>query len=731
MLQAIFVAFLVLIFCIVAIVVFFRMRAKRSGEPLVGGKGGKDAVASIDTFGVNTTLDDTPVGGTGPRTLGAGADTPNAKTSSSGHISDAVRSRFVAMGVLAAGIFGTLTAKLWSMQVLAASSYESQSEENKYSKVATPAPRGYIYDADGVAIVKNRSALTVLADADVADDHDVVQRLSTVLGIPYNVVRSRILDTSSGAQSQRVVASDARMRDVAFIAEHSDAFSGVTIQERSIRSYPYGALAAHVVGYTGSVSESSLANMPSNRSVQLGDDVGQSGVEATYDEVLAGEHGIRTVMADADGNVVSVVSETHPSRGSDVYLTIKAPVQYVAENALKELIAPSGIIGEGTGVAGAVVAMDVTDGSIVAMASYPTFNPETFIGGISQDTWDLYESADSYYPLLNRCISGTYPAASTFKSFTGLAALKYGFADTKKEWVCTGSWDGFGSGDIQKCWLESGHGPIDFHEGIVQSCDVVFYEIAYDFYYAGISQGGKLSDTALQEEVEKYGFGKTTGIDLSGEEGGRVPTPTWKAQHWADVPTEGVWRGGDLTNMVIGQGDVLVTPLQIAVAYGGIATGTMMKPHLLKEVRNSDSTTPAVVFSPQELATPDVDKDNLETVRDALHDVAAGSSNLVAAFNDAGVSLDDIACKTGTGEVAGKDDYAWFACYMPFDKPKYVCAVLIEQGGGGASAAGPIGAKIMGALKAYDAGELPDVGVVAASSGESVEYGGSSSGRTD
>ena len=357
MLQAIIVAILVLVLCVVGIVVFFRVRANRQGGPTVGGK---NSVASIDTFGVQTTLDDTPVGGTGPRTLGASSAEGHA-TSSSGHLSEAVKSRFAALAVFAAAVFGTLSAKLWSMQVLASSTYESQSESNRYSKVATPAPRGYIYDANGIAIVKNRTALTVLADSDVADDHDVVQRLSAVLGIPYNVVRSRILDTSSGAQSQRVVASDARMRDVAFIAEHSDAFSGVTIQERSIRSYPYGALASHVVGYTGSVTEDGLASMPANRDVELGDDVGQSGIESMYDEVLAGEHGIRTVMADADGNVVSVVSETQPSRGSDVYLTIKAPVQYVAETALKNLIAPDGVIGKGTGVAGAVVAMDATD----------------------------------------------------------------------------------------------------------------------------------------------------------------------------------------------------------------------------------------------------------------------------------------------------------------------------------------------------------------------------------
>ncbi len=725
MFQAILVSIAVIVIAALIAVVVFVVRGKVGGSASTVNKSPVDSVKSIDTFGVSTTLDDTPVG-SGPTTIGK-----QQGSVPSGKISDGVRSRFVAMGVLAATIFGALTAKLWSMQVLSSGSYQNRAVENKYSVIATPAPRGYIYDADGTAIVRNRSSLTVLADADVAEDHDVVQRLSTVLGIPYNVVRSRILDTSQGAQSQRLVANDARMRDIAFIAEHSDAFPGVTIQERSVRSYPYGALASHVVGYTGSISEDRLASMPANRDVELGDDVGQSGIESMYDEVLAGEHGKRTVMADADGNVVALVSETAPMRGSDVYLTIKAPVQYVAETALKDLIAPKGIIGEGTGVAGAIVVMDVTDGGILAMASYPTYNPTTFIGGISQDTWDLYSSQSSYYPLLNRCISGTYPAASTFKSFTGLAALKYGFADTKREWQCDGYWDGFHSGDIQKCWLSSGHGPIGFHEGIVQSCDVVFYEIAYNFFYAGRTQGGSISDTAMQEEVEKYGFGKLTGIDLSGEEAGRVPTPKWKQEHWVDVPTEGVWRGGDLTNMVIGQGDVLVTPLQVAVAYGGIATGTMMKPHLLKEVRNAGSQTPAVTYQPEEIATPDIDQEHLKIVREALHGVAAGSANLITAFEDVGIPLDAIACKTGTGEVAGKDDYAWFVCYMPYDKPKYVCAVLVEQGGGGAATAGPIGAQIMAALRDCDNGMPPDIAAIPASSGQSVEYKSSSSGRTD
>ena len=722
MVVAILVALIVVVVAVLAIVAFFMLRARGGNTRVTKSVFGK--VNSIDPTSVNTAL-----------TSEDASDVPathvqTAKTAS-GKISEKLESRFIAIGVLAAGIFGTLTARLFGMQVLGSSEYEESATENKYTTVSTPAPRGYIYDADGVVLVGNRTSLTVLSDADVIDDRDVMLRLSAVLGVPYNVVRTRLQDTSSGAQSQRVIASDARLRDVAFIAEHSDAFSGVTVQERAVRTYPYGALCSHVVGYTGTVSEDSLANMPSNRTVELGDDVGQSGIESIYDNYLAGEHGQRVVMADAEGNVVEVVSETPATRGSDVYLTIKAHAQYVAETALKELIAPNNIIGEGTGVAGAVVALDCTDGSILCMANYPTFSPATFIGGISQDTWDLYASEASYYPLLNRCISGTYPAASTFKSFTSLAALKYGFATDKTTWDCGGSWDGFGSGDIQKCWNAGGHGTLDLEGGIVNSCDIVFYEIAKDFYYAGTSQGGTISDTALQEEVLKYGFGQKTGIDLSGEEIGRVPTPEWKSAHWVDVPTAGMWMGGDMTNMIIGQGDVLVTPLQVAVAYGGIATGQLMKPHLLKEVRN-DTATAAVTFKPEVIATPDVKEDYLKLVRTALNGVAVNGT-FYDDFIDAGIDINKVACKTGTGEVAGKEDYAWFVCYYPLESPKYVVSVLIEQGGGGSATAGPIAARVLGAIVDNETGEDTSVGVVAASSGKSVEYGsgGSSSGRTD
>lgn len=718
MLAAIIAAIVAFVIAGILVAVFFSWRARKQNGAPPSRRPGRDTVTSIESVGIDSSLPES-------------ASRRVRSDTASGKVSEVVHPRFVAMGVLAAAIFGSLTAKLWSMQVLSSSQYESKAKRNKYSTVTTPAPRGLIYDSDGLALVTNRTVFTVLADAEVADDHDVVARLSAVLGLPFNIVRQRIQDQSSGAQSQRVVASDARLRDVAFIAEHSDAFAGVSVQERTVRTYPFGALAAHVLGYTGLVSSEEMENAPENRDIELGDTVGKSGVEAYYDNVLAGEHGLRRVVADSRGRVVEVESESPAQRGSDIVLTIKAPVQYIAELELANLIAPEGIIGEGHGVGGAVVAMDVTDGSILAMASYPTYAPETFTGGIAQEVWNLYSTEESYYPLLNRAVSGTYPAASTYKAFTSLAGLKYGFADSERKWDCTGAWDGYHSGDIQHCWNLYGHGELDLHEGIVVSCDVVFYEIAKDFFYAGVTAGGTISDTAMQEEIAKFGFGKQTGIDLSGEESGRIPTPEWKAVHWSDVPTEGQWRGGDLTNLVIGQGDVLVTPLQMAVAYGAVATGKLMRPHLLKEVRNT-ADEPAIVYEPKVVSVPEVEEKYYKLVRDALKEVSIWSSAVVNAFDDWGViDVYDIGSKTGTGEVAGKGDVAWYVCYYPSDDPKYLVATCIEQGGGGAQIAGPVGAHVLSAVVANANGDLPDAGWIAASSGKSVEYNAGGTSRQD
>lgn len=670
---------------------------------------------------IETVREDAPIarGAENPRVQSEKA--PNANPG------DSLKARFLAMGVLGVGIFGSLTAKLFSMQVVNSSVFATEADENAFSTVSTPAPRGYICDATGVPIVKNRPCLTVLADSDVADNRNTVARLSAVLGIPRNVVRQRIQDSSSGAQSQRIVASDVRMRDVAFISEHSDAFPGVTVETRTVRSYPYEALAAHVVGYTGTVAKEDLEVVQMGRSLEMGDDVGKSGIEAAYDSLLSGDHGERVVIADADGNVHEVVSETQPKKGSDVYLTIDAEVQYVADQALANLIAPkNGTIGTGTGVGGAVVAMDVTDGSILALSNYPTYSPETFIGGISQDDWDVYNTEESHTPLLNRAIAGRYPAASTYKAFTSLVGLELGLAGAADHWKCTGKWDGFHSGDIQMCWDHTGHGKLDLHGGIVHSCDVVFYEIAKDFFN-GVYNDKKFEPEQLRGILKRWRLDEPTGIDISGESSGVIPSPEWKQTAFADQPEEAVWRGGDQTNMMIGQGYVLVTPIEIAVAYGGIATGKIVKPHLLKEVRNAQGDV-VLSYTPEVVAEPEVNPEHLKYVRAGLRGVVTDNEDTAKLFPKSVKA----AGKTGTAEVAGKEDSAWFVCYAPYDDPKYVVATFIDEGGGGSATAAPIGAEVMNAIFSTrdKSGDLK-VGKVAASSGKSIKRGGSSGQRTD
>ena len=678
-------------------------------------------VQQLDTVGVGTSpLDGSPSGAGDVRvTRGQTAVKKPA---------DGLRSRFVALGLLATAVFGSLGAKLWSLQVLSSSDYSRDAEKNLYSTVSTPAPRGLICDAQGTPLVKNRSSQTVLADAEVADDRDVVRRLAAVLGVPAGVVRQRIQDASGGAQSQRVVADDVRLRDVAFISEHSDAFPGVAVETRTVREYPFGALAAHVLGYTGPPSEDELKAKLEGREIKATDTVGKSGVEAFYDGLISGDHGQRRVLADAAGRAVEVVSETQATKGSDVHLTIDARVQYVADKTLADLVAPDGVIGRGRGVAAAAVVMDVRDGAVMALSSFPTFDPANFTGGIPQEIWDLYTSEDSHEPLSNRVISGQYPAASTYKAFSSLAGLEYGFASPTSGWVCEGKWDGFGSGDVQMCWNHSGHGGLDLRGGIVHSCDVVFYEIAKAFFDHGPAGTGQVSETALQDYLARFNLDKATGIDLANEAAGTIPTPAWKAERWRNVPSEAPWRGGDYTNMIIGQGYVLVTPLEIAAAYGGVATGRIMRPHLLKDVRNAAGDV-VVTFEPEVVTEVDANASHLAYVRDALRGVIVENEKVARMFAEAGVQA---AGKSGTGENSGAADHAWFVAYAPYDDPKYVVTVIIDQGGGGSEVAAPVAAKLLGAAMAADAGaalEAPQR--VAGFTGKSVEYHGTSAGRTD
>lgn len=591
------------------------------------------------------------------------------------------RRRFFGFVAVIGACIGALIVKLWSMQVISGAEYTAKAEGNRINEYSTTAPRGRIYDRNGVELVGNRATFAVLVSADVQGDKLVLQRLSDVLGIPRETITSLAQSQTAGAQADRVIALDVDDRAVAYISEHPNAFPGVRIESRTVRTYPHDDLAAHVLGYTGTISQEELKREVNGLTYESGDIVGKDGVEQAFESYLQGDRGIKRVEVNAAGEVVNAVDSVEPVQGNDIRITIDAEVQKVAEEALRRAFADAAMSGNDSARAGAIVCMNCNTGEVIAMASAPSYNPSTFIGGISSDLWEEMTSESSAYPLSNRCIAGLYPAASTLKGFTGLAGLEYGFAGDDSVWECEGTWTGFGEEWPQKCWSTNGHGSIGFHKGIVESCDVVFYEIAKNFYQYNDNE------TALQDYLKSWGFGSKTGIELSGEAEGRVPTPEWKKRYNRDAPESQAWLPGDLSNLIIGQGDLLVTPLQLCCGYAGLATGRVPKPVLLHSVISTDGTMTAVDGARYQgsVVSPEFDQKNIETMRSGFCDVVAEGS-VRKVFEGMSVVT---AGKTGTGEVAGKDDYGWYVGYGPVDAPEYVCVCCIEEGGSGAQCAAP------------------------------------------
>lgn len=629
----------------------------------------------------NFTFD---IGGGGPKASG-GSDT-SAETNTS--------KRLKGLAIISGAGFAAIIARLWSMQLLSSDEYAEQAESNRTRTISLPAPRGRILDRNGNEIVTNRSSLTVLADPDVSDDSIECQILANLIGMPALAVKRKIQDSSVGAQSQRSVAVDVSRRVVAYIAEHPYAFEGVDVDERTQRSYPYGSLAAHVVGYTGTVTAEQLESSADSEGVQYnsGDIVGQTGVELQYESVLQGIDGEQIVYVDANGNVLDYSSTVEPKSGSDVVLTIDLNIQQAAEDSIERVVAYERERGyDATGAC--AVAVDCTNGEVIAMASYPTYSPNVFVGGISTGDWDNLQSEDSHYPLMNRAISGQYPSGSTIKALTTLAALSYGIADASSSWYCTGWWTGFGEAYGKKCWLSSGHGSVNLVSGITYSCDIVYYEIGKGFYYADSEK-----QEGMQETFRMFGLGTATGIDLPSEVSGRVPDAEWKWNYWSDASEDArTWQGGDNCNLAIGQGDLLVTCLQMVDAYCGIANrGTVYRPHVLKSVKSATGDGSVIDYKPEVILTPEETDEHYDLVdrglKGVVYEESASQASHWTNFSQTAMG------KTGTAEQSTGDPIGWFIGVVPADNPKYVVGANMDRVLSGGSSAMYVVRDIMGAI---------------------------------
>ena len=609
-----------------------------------------------------------------------------------------LKGRFAVLGVLVLVALVSLAFRLWSMQVLSGSTFAAAAEGNRIREVSLPAARGRILDAKGRPLVTNRPVMAVTAQATVSEDTTLVARLSAVIGLTPADIEKRLTSYKLERLAPRILKTDLPMETASYLVEHSAEFPGIAVEESAVRVYPGGSLAAHVLGYTGEISEEQLGSavLPD---AKVGDVVGKSGVESFYDRVLQGEKGFRRFEVDNQGRVRAVLDEGAPRAGKDIRLTIDRDIQAVAEKSLSDAIAEAHSQGFGKSRAGAAIVLDVNTGAVIAMASAPTYDPSVFLGGISDTDWAQLNEKSSEYPLNNRAIMAAYPPASTFKAVVAMAGLESGIIRASSSFNCPGFWIGMGRQWGKWCWLHAGHGTVGLNTAIVQSCDGYFYNVGQRLYEA--------KGEPLQDFSRKLGLGAELGIDLSGEVPGRIPDIAWKKAYNKNYPEYQQWLPGDTANMAIGQGDLLLTPLQLASAYATLGNGgKVLRPHVLDAVLGADGSA-SVASSVTVLSDPQLSAANLATLRRALVGVTSVGTGR-GSF--AGFSV-AVAGKTGTAQVKGKDDYALFACYAPASAPKYAVVVIVEQGGHGGSVAGPAARQILSKLfgKKYKAIHTVDV----------------------
>jgi penicillin-binding protein 2 len=489
------------------------------------------------------------------------------------------------------------------------------------------------------------------------------------------------------------IAESVSEQRISYLLEHQAQFPGVQIAQTHLRSYEQGTISAQILGYVGEVTRQQLKTM-AKRGYAPGDRIGQTGVEATYDQFLRGTPGVGRVYVDALGRVTSARQFSQlPEAGNNIRLTIDAEVQKAAEDALEYGIRLAIEDGEWAADGGALVAMDPRNGEIIALASKPSFDPSVYVGRVSPKELRTLADPAANHPTLNRAVSGVYPPGSTFKPVTALAALQAGLLQPDELIQCTGK--EVIDGQTFMNWDPYANEPMNLTTALAASCDTYFYQVAMRFYVR--------EDAPLQKWAKLMGFGRKTGVDLGPEEAGLVPTIAWKERYFKH-PIDKIWTSGDSVQLSIGQGDFLATPLQMARFYALVANGgKLVEPHVVKSVeepRKEDE--PPVVLQPYLMKPPKdigLDPTALRIVREGLYDAAhAPYGTSASIFGSFPVP---IAGKTGTAEkfvripgYQGLRDQAWWCGYGPYDRPELVVCAVIENGGHGGTAAAPAALKV-------------------------------------
>ncbi len=593
------------------------------------------------------------------------------------------RKRYTIATIIAGVLFFIIIVRLWHLQILKGSYYGDLSHHNKTRTLKSQAPRGIIYDRNGVKVAINRPGFDLyIIPEDVTDWPRTKTMLKELVGIDEETIKER-LKRAKGQPPFRAVKlkEDLSWEETVKIESFKFEMHGVMLDVTPKREYIYGPALSHLIGYLGELNIDELKRLKS-RGYDAGDYLGKYGLERSYEEFLHGKDGFKDIEVDALGRKINVLGWTPPYPGYDITLTIDLQAQLTAWQAL------------GTN-AGAVIALDPRTGEVLAMVSKPAFDPEKLSAGvISSKDWKALVR-DPLHPLTNRVIQGQYPPASTFKPIVAASALaeKAIKPDTLIESGPVFRFAGRGYRD----WKEEGHGIINYKRAIIESSDTFFYQV-----------GLMLGVDTLAKHAESFGFGKSTGIRLGGEKHGLVPSSRWKKR----VKHER-WYRGETISVAVGQGFMLTTPLQLASAYMAIANGgTLLRPEIVKKISMPDGKT-IVEFTPEIRGRVDIPPDILKKIRKALKGVVNDKKGTARVLRNKRLK---IAGKTGTAQVAHmvereRDlekiqyklrDHAWFVGFAPYDDPKIVVAVLVEHGGFGARAAAPIAKKV---IRAYLTGK--------------------------
>lgn len=546
-----------------------------------------------------------------------------------------------------------LIAGLVFFQIIRSDEYVDLASQNRLRILRIIPPRGIITDARGAPLALNVRTFNINGypiDLQKEENAKIIVALLKRNGIPMDEQSFKELIEKQYSAPYRAitVASNLTFAQVAEFVMDKDFKNLLFLAPVWRRSYPGGAFAAHVVGYVSEITKEELEDRDGT-DYRGGDIIGKNGIESWYEDDLHGHAGEEVIEVDSRGRKLRDISYIEPQRGKDIILTIDLTAQrYAAE-----------LMGN---YRGAIVAMDVKNGGVKCLYSSPSYDPNPLTWGISNKEWKAL-SDRTERPMMNRAISGAYPPASTFKIITGSAGLAYNVINTKTIVRCPGY---FEIGDRKfRCWQRSGHGPENIATALRDSCDVYFYQT-----------GAWLGIDRLIAMAAKYGVGEKTGIDIPAEISGTIAGPSWKKKRLKEN-----WYGGDTVNYSIGQGYVLMTPLQVLRAYAAIANGgKLLRPRL---VSTTEPEFREIGVSPQVI----------NIMQNGLREVAkSGTGRRASAF---GVQ---VAGKTGTAQNAHGDDHAWFVGYAPADDPKYAVVAIAEAGKGGAAVAGPIVGKMLNFL---------------------------------